>query len=220
MRATLRSRAGALLALATGGLLLRLVLTGAHTAYVRSSTGWLLALAGVVLLLAGGSALLRGDEGHVHPPPRAAALLLLPLGLLVLVSPPALGAWYVAHAGAATVVTARAGDDDPLPAGNAPVRLSLRETLRRSTDGTTLAGRQVALTGFAGGADAEGRLLLTRLAVRCCAADAVPLQVAVHVAGPLPAEGTWLTVTAGWDAGTFTASSLQPVDEPEDTYEL
>lgn len=230
----LRERAAPLLAIATGALLLRLVATGAHTSYVKASTGWLLVTAGVVLLVAGGSALLPDrsgphEHGHDHDHdhdqalPRAAALLLLPLGLLVLVSPPSLGVFYAQHAGSSTVATGRPGDEAPLAGGpDTPAELSLRAAVRRAEVGSTLTGRPVGLTGFVAGTDAEGRALLTRFNVRCCAADATPVRLAVALPGDVPADGTWLRVVAVWEGSgaVFRAQSAEPVDEPADPYEV
>jgi uncharacterized repeat protein (TIGR03943 family) len=215
------ARLSSLLALATGVLLLRLVAAHSYTAYVKPSAGVLLMLAGVVLVSAGGLGLVSGNQEH--RPPRVALLLLAPLGLLVLVSPPSLGAAYARHSGPVSVV-GRPGDRAPLhPGADGTTSLSLAETVRRAVIGDSLSGQQLRLVGFSAGRDAQGRLLLTRFGVRCCAADAFPYQVAVTTDETL-ADDTWVEVV-----GTITAVQgplpvLQPtrltkVDEPEDPYE-
>jgi len=69
-------------------------------------------------------------------------------------------------------------------------------------------------------------VLLTRFSVRCCAADAIPSQVALALPpGTEVPEGEWVDVVASWDGpvpGTarLTAQSVSPVPEPDDPYEL
>jgi len=232
-----REHASSLLAVATGAAMVRIVLSGGHTAYVRPSTGWLLLAGGAVLVVAGLSGLVGAasapacgpDDGHGaehrHGPPRAALLLLLPLALLVLVSPPSLGAFYAQHARGSASVTARPADRAPLVTTGAPLALSLGQVERRAATGTTLDGVLVHLTGFSAGVE-DGRVLLTRFSVRCCAADAIPAQVALALPpGTEVPEGQWLDVTASWDGpaeGTalLTAQSVAQVSEPDDPYEL
>lgn len=229
----LRAHASSLLAVATGALLLRLAWTGAHTSYVKPSTGWLLVLAGIVLVVAGGSALVVA-AGHQHAAdehdgpataPRVAGLMVLPLALLVLVSPPALGAYYAQHAASSAPVTARPGDATLLPSGPA-VALSLGAAARRAVLGTTLEGRRLRLLGFVAGVEPDGQVQLARFSVKCCAADAVPRVITVTLppGAAVPADGTWLDVVVTWqgpgqDAARFVAESAQTVDEPDDPYE-
>ena len=241
--ALLREHASSLLAVATGATMVRIVLSGGHTAYVRPYTGWLLLAGGLVLVVAGLSGLVSAaspraaqqhdghdhgdhdDHGHAHGPPRAALLLLLPLALLVLVSPPSLGAFYAQHARGSAPVEARPADRAPLVTTGAPLALSLGQVERRAATGTTLDGVLVHLTGFSAGVE-DGRVLLTRFSVRCCAADAIPSQVALALPpGTEVPEGQWLDVTASWDGPTegtalLTAQTVTQVTEPDDPYEL
>lgn len=254
----LREHASSLLSVATGAVMVRIVLTGDHTTYVRPSTGWLLLIGGVVLVAAGLSGLVSAagrpaavgaghghdagyehghghghDAGqphddaceHVHGPPRAALLLLLPLALLVVVAPPSLGAFYAQHSRGSATVEARPADRTALVSTGAPLDLSLGQIERRAATGATLDGVLVHTTGFSAGVE-DGRVLLTRFSVRCCAADAIPSQVAVALPpGTEVQEGEWLEVVARWDGpaqGTalLTATSASPVVEPDDPYEL
>lgn len=234
----LRRHAASLVAVSTGAVMVRLVLTGAHTAYVRPSTGWLLLAGGTVLLVAGGAGLVpRTDRpsepgeiavegGHVHAAPRSALLLVLPLALLVLIAPPSLGAFYAQHARTSARVEALPADRAPLPATTgAALPLSLGQIERRAAGGSTLAGVVVRATGFSAGRTDDGRVLLTRFSVRCCAADAVPAQVALLVPPDLPVhDGDWFNVVATWDGAAsgalLSAVSVIPVQEPDDPYEV
>ncbi|MCW2501383.1 MAG: hypothetical protein JWN87_3059 [Frankiales bacterium] len=216
----MRHRLGSLSAVATGALVLRLVLVHGHTAYVKPSAGPMLVAAAVVLLLAGGAGLLP-SAGTEHAPPRVAGLLLVPAVLLVVIAPPSLGASYAQHAG---VAGPRPGDSGPLRIGaDGVAALSLWQVVGRVERGSSLTGVPVRLTGFVAGADREGRALLTRFSVRCCAADATVSQVAVAL-DRVPAKDTWLTVVGTVVARDGQVPVLQPrqvaaTAEPDDPYE-
>jgi hypothetical protein len=74
---------------------------------------------------------------------------------------------------------------EPLPA-QPVVPLTLAEFSGRARwDQASLTGRRVRLTGFVTPAR-EGGWYLTRMSLRCCAADAMVWRVAVTAAGPVP----------------------------------
>lgn len=218
----MRQRLASLTAVATGALVLRLVLSHGHTAYVKPSAGPLLLVAAAVLLLAGGAGLVStGADGHV--PPRVAGLLVVPAVLLVVVAPPSLGAFYAQHAGSSAVV-ARPGDGARLVAGpDGTTALSIAAAVRRGVLGDTLQGSRIRLTGFVSGKDGLGRLLLTRFSVKCCAADATASTVAL-VTGSRVATDDWVEVTGSVQSvegrlPVLEVDRLVPVEEPEDPYE-
>lgn len=176
---------------------------------------------------------LGGDDAHGHDHRRGPAvgwLLCLPLLLVLLIPPPALGAWAAARAGAAVPLpTPTARHPGPLPAGD-PVALPVHAYAERATwdAGRTLAGRTVDLTGFVT-PDPAGGWYVTRAVITCCAADA--RSYLVKVTGPVPAlpTDTWVRVVgravpaAGTDPATAVAQvealSVTTTPAPSDPYE-
>ena len=115
-----RRTQGAMLLL-VGAIALWLGLSQAALAYVRPGLRPPLAVSGLVLLLLGLAALWRtaeATEGHAHAHgehgPRSAWLLLLPVLVLVLVTPPALGS-YAASRQPPGTNGGSAGEFPPLP---------------------------------------------------------------------------------------------------------
>ncbi len=218
----MRTRLASLVALGTGALVLRLVVAHAYTAYVKPGAGVDLLLAAGVLLLTGAAGLLS-PATEEHRPPPVAALLVVPLVLLVVVAPPALGSFYARHASSSAGL-ARTAAYPPLIAGpDGTATASLVSVVGRSLRGQDLRGTRLRLTGFVSGRDRQGRLLLTRFSVKCCAADATVSQVPLVMRGSAP-DDTWLEVT-----GTVTTApgalpvlqvlSSRDVEAPEDPYE-
>ena len=224
---------GALIRLATGDLFLR---------YVRPGQRWLLLGAGavvVVLAVVGFARDLRasgrGDHAPGHDPGgrHAPWLLLVPVLVVALVAPPALGADAVVRTGPGNAV--RAADlMPPLPPGD-PVALTVGEFVQRAVwdRAGSLDDREVTLTGFAvrRGAAVD----LARLTIVCCAADARANRV--RLVGDLgdlgdlgdPAPDTWLSVRGTLQPGSGTAAtryvpamtvrSVEVVAAPADPYE-
>ena len=142
-------------------------------------------------------------------------LLLVPILVLIFVTPPALR-----PSAAAPSVTAVSNDVlnrafPPLPPGRAP-ELSLPEVLMREAHDTTgsLTNRTITVTGFVLN-EAQG-VDLGRIVIICCAADA---QLArIHLSGPAAAQAaglpdnTWLRVE-----GEVIAVPRQPhsADDPD-----
>ena len=141
-----------------------------------------------------------GDDGHGHDArgPRIAWLLALPVLTILLVAPPALGAYTAQHSSDSVAKPATADSGFPkLPAGN-PLVLSIADFEVRAVwdTGHSLKGRTVQLTGFAvHGAD--GGWYLSRLTITCCAADAVTYKVEIHGIAA-PPQGSWVKVTGVW----------------------
>ena len=144
------SEAGGAVTLLVGAITLRLALTGDYKRYVKPGMGPLLVIAGLVLVLLGAAVVvqaLRGspavdgaDEDRGHEPERVGWLVLLPVLAVLLVAPPALGAFAVDRTSRIEVTGGALFD--PLPVTDAPRALGVVEFLQRAADrdGASMAG--------------------------------------------------------------------------------
>jgi uncharacterized repeat protein (TIGR03943 family) len=211
--------------------------------YVRPGLApWLLAGGVVVLLLgllpplgllgqpAAGHA--DGHGGHRHGA-RVGWLLLVPVLVVMLVQPAALGSYAVSGRSAVP-----GGGDDGFPPLAAPVRgavpMAMAEFATRAVrdPAQSLTGVRVRLVGFvAPGEGDEGGYRLTRFVVFCCAADGEAFQAVVR-GDPTPrardqwleVEGTWLPRPAAVDDPTppppvLKADLVRPIAPPRPPYE-
>jgi uncharacterized repeat protein (TIGR03943 family) len=215
-----------------GALALYLGGNDAALAYVKPSLQPLLLASGAVLIGLGVVAAVRhvrDQDWHQPHGPRVAWLLALPALALVLIAPPALGAFAASRQPVLAPPTiqagptgqAAAGDDQawipPLvPNGDGgAVALTLADYVVRDYDAPhTLAGIRVRLVGFVT-PQQPGRdgYLLTRFAINCCAADATAYKVAVR-GDPVPrGPDTWLEVEGRWQQRTG-GDPDQPSEEP------
>jgi uncharacterized repeat protein (TIGR03943 family) len=171
------------------------------------------------------------DDGHHHAhEPRVAWLLLLPVIVLTVAVPQALGADAASRAG--TVLRAPTSDFTPLPDGD-PVVLALDDYASRAVfdQGRTLEHRSLKMIGFVMLGD-DNVVYLARIIVSCCAADGRPIKVGLT--GSVPSgltANSWLTVTGAYTSMTATdpinggvipfvdVSSSQPMDQPASPYE-
>lgn len=225
--------------LLVGAMLVRITVADVYQRYVRVGMGPLLLVAGILLAVLGLVTLVaafRGvpenHDGHDHPPggARVGWLLLAPVLALLLVAPPALGSWNV---GRTTTVDVRTGSGTfaTLKPAAAPVTMTLLEFDQRAEDraGASFAGVPVRLTGFvASGADGgDGGFRLARYQIACCAADAVAAVVDVRgITGDPPARDDWVTVIGTFRPGgnpdqapVLDVSTVQPQTAPVDPYE-
>lgn len=168
------------------------------------------------------------DDGHGHGAggPRAAWLLLLPVLAIFLIAPPALGAYAAARDVANSAP--QEAKAPPLPPGD-PAQVTVAGYVGRAVwdDGLTLVDRTVEMTGFVT-PDPEGGWWISRMAVACCAADAIASKVKVLNAPDLPAD-TWVTITGRWVPGGGTKTdtaiplieveTLVEVPQPRNPYE-
>jgi uncharacterized repeat protein (TIGR03943 family) len=233
-----------MLVLFIGLLVIRLVVTKGHLSYVRPGLGLLLLIAGGVMTVVSGITLWTAAEGslrrkEIHPGHGRGAgwLLILPLFALMVVEPAPLGA-YAAGFRSAQIPTVEADADfGPLPAAEeGAVALPLTRFAARALYGEPedLEDVPVRLTGFVASEPAvPDGFALTRFVVGCCAADAVPVQVFVHGAGPAPPADTWLEVDGTWQPPSepispdriqlakvhLNALSMRVVEQPEAPYE-
>jgi uncharacterized repeat protein (TIGR03943 family) len=227
-----------------GATVLRLSFTDMMLSYVKPGMRPFLLASGVALVILGllsvildarepaavaAGSVQRDDaeHDHAHGAPRAAWLLVIPVFLVFVVAPPALGAFS-----ADRVPSALPGPGewtmDPLPDKD-PVPLALDDYGYRATwdGGGTLADRRVELTGFVTSSDREG-WYLNRLQLSCCAADARVTRVLVTGADQ-PAADAWVTVVGRYapplDADSdepipvVDAESVTVVSKPDNPYE-
>ncbi|AEA22919.1 TIGR03943 family putative permease subunit [Pseudonocardia benzenivorans] len=217
-----------------GGALVRIAADETFLRYVRPAQRWWLIGAGVVMIGLAVVATVRdvrgrtvpGADGHDHRTGPSPWLLVLPVLVVALVAPPALGADAVAR----QPTTAPADLAAPaLPPG--PAELGIGEAVARSIDGTLGDGRDLTVTGFL--AHRDGDVVVARLTISCCAADARPHTVRLRGPGlqgaaALPVD-TWVrvrgTVVAQaakdnrWSPDLEVAE-LTVVAPPDDPYEL
>jgi uncharacterized repeat protein (TIGR03943 family) len=232
--------------LLTGISIVMITISGAFTRYVRPGLLPWLAAAGVLLVALSVLAMVgdirrggpRSDDqpgdhggnhgGHSHRT-GIVWLLVVPIVILIFVTPPALR-----PSAAAPSVTPVSNDVlnrafPPLPPGRAP-EVSLPEVLMREAQDTTgsLTNRTITVTGFVLN-EAQG-VDLGRIVIICCAADA---QLArIHLRGPAAAQAaglpdnTWLRVqgeVAPRQSNSATIPTLQAtmvsrVDAPPNPY--
>jgi uncharacterized repeat protein (TIGR03943 family) len=147
-----------------------------------------------------------GPGGHRHRA-RVGWLLLVPVLVVMLVQPAALGSYAVSSR---SVVPG--GGDGQYPPLAAPVRgavpMPMAEFVTRAIrdPDQSLAGVRVRLVGFVAPGEGAGGYRLTRFVIFCCAADAEALQAVVR-GDPTPrtrdqwleVEGTWLPRPAAVD---------------------
>lgn len=234
-----------------GAMALYLGGSDAALAYVKAGLQPLLLASGAILIGLGVAAALwhrREQDGHQPHGPRVAWLLALPPLALVLIAPPALGAFAASRQATlppptrqASSAEQAAGSADSglfpplLPSSEgAAVPLTLAEYMVRDHEAPhTLADVRIRLVGFVTPQEPGGDgYLLTRFAINCCAADATALKVAIH-GDPVPrAPDTWLEVEGRWqqrtggdpdqpssDAPLLLAESIRVIKQPSPPYE-
>ncbi len=216
-----------------------ITITGAYTRYVKPALQpWLFASAVVLIMLALVAIVRdvrRGPEQRAHHDHshRSGALwlLIVPIGLLGFVVPPALGA----QSGLRTVTEVSSDvlrrPYPPLPDERAP-EISLPELLVRNArdSNRSLDNRLVTVTGFT--IKDGDRTDLGRIVILCCAADGQRARItldgpAAEQVSELP-EDTWVRVEGKVPAGQDDSSlstvpvmiveSAQQIEQPENTY--
>jgi uncharacterized repeat protein (TIGR03943 family) len=178
--------------------------------YVRPGLAPFLLAGGVVVGLLGllpplgllGQETAQADrQGGHHHRARVGWLLLVPVLVVMVVQPAALGSYAVAGRSVAPG-GGHEGGFDPLAA---PVRgavpMSMAEFVTRAVrdPDQSLAGVRVRLVGFVAPSEGQqGGYRLTRFVIFCCAADAEALQAVVR-GDPTPrARDQWLEVEGTW----------------------
>lgn len=220
-----------------GVVLAYLVVTEAHTWYVRESMWWMLAPTAALLAAVGVWSVWGSDDTEES---RSGAqgvgwLLLAPLVVIAAVAPSPLGV-HAADLRADQPV--REVDVDrygPMPSDDGgPVDISLTELRDRAYFGPdTVDGVEVQALGFLQQRDEHVRL--SRFQIACCAADAVLQQVELEGGEDVDAlaaqsDEPWVVVTGvvqpstgdpdSGDPPVLDVTGLDPVAAPAQPYEL
>jgi uncharacterized repeat protein (TIGR03943 family) len=230
------SEAGGAITILVGAVAVRLAITGEHRLYVKPAMGPWLLLAGGLLIVIGAvtwaTAVRRGvratedDHGDHHRGVGVGWLLLAPVVTLLLIAPPALGAFGVDRS--TRVDIARGELFEPLPPDPAPRAMTVLEFLQRAydRDGASMADATVELTGFVADQYGGEGFRLARYGIACCAADALASVARVVADSPPPARDQWVRVTgrylpgsAGDQPPVLVADIVLAVGEPDDPYE-
>ncbi|MCZ4497575.1 MAG: hypothetical protein JWQ74_128 [Marmoricola sp.] len=215
---------GMLLAL-TGSVCLRLASSQEYLRYVRPWMRWPLLATAVVLLVVGLRLLWSDRVARTDHGPGTAWLMVLPIFAVFAISPPALGAFSADR----TAVGVTADKDRGALGGSGVATMTISEFQGRAQWDETLTGVRVALTGFVAYADGGG-WFVTRVAISCCAADAVSYRVRVVGATARPPENSWVRVTGVWhkptggatprlDPPVMDVKDVVPVAAPANPYE-
>lgn len=244
-----RSAQNLLLVLLGGAMLWITLGGGEYVNYVRPGFRYPLVAAAIALVVLGAAGLRRewrdtGDDdqddhqpehGHAHGP-GVAWLLCLPVLVIFVIAPPALGSFTAARGTgrAAPPPPSPAEGFAPLPRTGAPAPMSMGEFIGRAYaaqtgDPASFAGVPVRLTGFVSPpAKGERGWRVTRLKVACCAGDAIPFPVIVRGL-PRPPDDTWVRVDGVWEppatgrratvVQTLRGRSLQRTGRPGNPYE-
>jgi uncharacterized repeat protein (TIGR03943 family) len=196
-----------LLLVVLGAMAVWLWRSGQALNYVRPGLVPLVGAAGLVLLALGllpplgllGARAAGPAGGHRHRA-RVGWLLLVPVLVVLVVQPAALGS----YAASSRSVVPGGGDGD-FPPLAAPVRgavpMPMAEFVTRAVrdPGQSLAGVRVRLTGFVAPAEAgDHGWRLTRFVIFCCAADAEALQAVIRGDATPRARDQWLEVEGTW----------------------
>lgn len=221
-----------------------ITVTGVFTRYVKSSLmPWLLVTAVVLIAVAvismvddvrrvarheGRSEHSPGDHHHRN---RVTWMLLVPVVVLIFITPPALRPQASVPSVTAVSTEALRRPFPPLPTGRAPEVTVPNVMLRAAQDSSgSLEGRLITVIGFT--IHGSETIDLGRFSVLCCAADARLARIHLGGVGAESARGypeyTWLrvegTVRAGPADGdssripTLDAATVAAIDAPADVY--
>ncbi len=231
-----------LLLVTLGALTLKVAFGGAYLNYVRPGFLPLLVIAGVLTCALGILGVLRPevgadhDQGHAHGGPPVTWLLLLPVAVLVIVAPSALGSFTAEQQSAPPELSASVPDAGPGPndPGAAWITMSLSDysvySAADATGASPLDGRDVRLVGFVRPRD-DGSWYVSRIMIACCAADAGALSVVVDAPpGELEAD-QWVEVIGRrapdllnpdgqWPEPVIEPINVRVVEAPEQPYEI
>lgn len=226
------------LLLLLGGAVLKASIDGTYLRYVKEGLQPFLIGASVVLIVAAIMTIVNElrhgaaeDDGHGHThEPRVGWMLLAPVLGLLLVAPPALGAFAAGQSGSAKLQ--QADLYPPLPEGD-PAKISVLDYATRAIfdKGESMKNRRVQLTGFMSDGP-EGQQVLTRIMLSCCAADGRPLKVGLEGRRPEGvANDQWVEVTGrfstratkdpinGAEIPFIEVLEWRPIDPPRNQYE-
>lgn len=220
--------AQAVILTAIGAVALRVGITDEYTRYVNEWMRWPLVVSGALLVALAFSTVFGGHDEEDHRTTPAAWALLVPVVIAFVVQPPALGA-YVADRRVNDVASVSYDEAAvaPLGEGRTHEMLVSEFVALAATYGDVITDRDVRLTGFVT-RDDDG-WYVTRLTLRCCAADAAAFKVRVDGVDA-PPDNQWVAVVGTWVRGTgegaaateapaLAASEVVEVPEPKQHYE-
>lgn len=229
--------------LVLGAIMSRLLWSGGFGWFVQQRMRWPLLGAAVVLMIFGIYEFVSASREEDRDPettrrsagPTVGWLLLLPVLVLISVAPTGLGA-AAADRVEAYNPTETTEEFDALDTSNGPPELRVFDFLERAAwdEDRSLEGQTVRLEGLVvNDPDVPDGFKLTRFMVSCCAADGIPLQVAVHNTGAPLEDDTWVVVDVIWrppsvpyheqESGSVVEADAVSVtvvpDAPNDPYE-
>ncbi len=216
-----------------GAALIRVAATDVLLRYVRPvARPWvLLAGVGIVIFALWSLAATRPQSPDVDEhcgTSGVAWLVIAPVIAVVVIAPPALGAYAAARI-PVTAPPPSARAFPPLRADTGgPTPVTLLDFYARAAfdGGATLTGHRIELTGFVLHSDPDG-FRIARLVITCCAADA--RAVVVRIRSPVAAAhpDVWVSVIGEY-AGTspadpavpvLRADTVTPVSAPDNPYD-
>lgn len=209
-----------------------LLISGKIKTYIGPRTYWVVVFGAVCLTVATIAQFFLRPAENGAPSPRwwvGYAAMVVPLFLVLVVPEPNLGSLAASRKSSGGVVSAAAL---PPPRFEPGQEVSFQEISYALESGGEYAaalgvgeGYEVDLTGFVSGTGelSSETFALTRFAIFCCAADAVPYTVAVRPPdGELYGRDQWLRVRGVLESEgeTFVveAETIEPVDRPDDPY--
>ncbi len=197
-----------MLLLSLGAVTARMLWSGGYGWFVQQRMFIPLVLATVVLLGFGVFEAIQGTQEERRNPessrwsvaPAVGWLLLLPLLVLIAVAPTGLGAAAASRVEAFTP-NERLSRFEPLDASAGPVDMRVYDFLERAVwdPDASLDGVTVRLEGLVVNDDrTPDGFMLTRFLVSCCAADGIPLQVALRGVDQTFEDDTWVVAEVVW----------------------
>lgn len=211
-----------------GAIGVKIVLTNTYLRYVNPWMKWPILAASLVLFVVSIRHLfVRTEETANHTLPIVTWLLLLPVLVLFVASPPELGS-YAAERRLATNAPrpkVQRGLDTP---SDGAVNMTLGDfmSLAEWEPVRSVTSHSVALTGFVSKGPGNA-WYVTRMAITCCAADALAYRVQV-LGAPAPQRDQWIQVTGRYVDPQKPTPRLNPaiaaqdvrfVVKPKNTYE-
>jgi putative membrane protein len=205
-----------------------LLITGRSALYLSSRTAWVVPMGAVALTVAAVGRTATARAARAEPLPRRTAwglgLILLPVVLVLVLPPAALGSYAASRRSAvgAGVVPAADLSTGEITLVNVAAATWSPEAMRQLV---SRAGAPVSFEGFVTrreGTPAD-EFVLTRFMVSCCVADALSVQVRVVGAPPGPFEqDQWVRVTGHLYPieGEFLvdASTVEAIPRPAEPY--
>lgn len=194
--------------LVLGAVMARLLWSGGFGWFVQQRMRLPLLAAAAVLMIFGVYEFVSASREEDQDPeatrrsagPTVGWLLLLPVVVLISVAPTGLGAAAADRVDAYNP-TETTEQFAALDTTNGPPELRVFDFLERAAwdEERSLEGEVVRLEGLVvNDPDVPGGFKLTRFMVSCCAADGIPLQVAVHDTGPALEDDTWVVADVMW----------------------